>query len=429
MTTNHRHNQGKKKGVRPENKLGIEEQIPTMPCVYNLNFRITRTSQGNQGYISYAVYTPGKKAQCPQCASQNLTFYDHYTRRFKDSDKEGVIRNIILKAKRYRCADCGRLFREPISDLLPKQRSTQRFRKRVAHEYSKNVNNKTIAKEFHISESTTERIIHEQFSNKIKEVLSYPCPRMIGIDEHTIHKKRRFATTICDLKNHRVYDIIEGKSRSSIESTLMSYKGREKVQMVCIDLSSSYRSLIRRCFPNAKIVADRFHVIRLINYHFMEFCKQAQEEVKWNRNLIYPLRKKTSNLNEHEKSNLKDFFKKNPGIESAYNFKENLCDLLRKKAQTASSCSRLIKQLKEMVSSMKYNSPVEFRRLAKTISDWFAPIIRMWRFTQNNGITEGFHRKMKLIQRRAYGFRNFANYRLRVLVECSGAEMKDLRDY
>ena len=36
----------------------------------------------------------------------------------------------------------------------------------------------------------------------------------------------------------------------------------------------------------------------------------------------------------------------------------------------------------------------------------------------NNGITEGFHRKMKLIQRRAYGYRNFENYRLRVLVEC-----------
>ena len=40
------------------------------------------------------------------------------------------------------------------------------------------------------------------------------------------------------------------------------------------------------------------------------------------------------------------------------------------------------------------------------------------RFTKNNGITEGFHRKMKLIQRRAYGYRNFKNYRLRVLVEC-----------
>ncbi len=43
----------------------------------------------------------------------------------------------------------------------------------------------------------------------------------------------------------------------------------------------------------------------------------------------------------------------------------------------------------------------------------------MGRFTKSNGITEGFHRKMKLIQRRAYGFRNFRNYRLRVLLECS----------
>ena len=67
---------------------------------------------------------------------------------------------------------------------------------------------------------------------------------------------------------------------------------------------------------------------------------------------------------------------------------------------------------------MKYEAPTEFGKLAETISEWFAPIIRMWRFTKNNGITEGFHRKMKLIQRRAYGYRNFENYRLRVLVEC-----------
>jgi transposase len=42
----------------------------------------------------------------------------------------------------------------------------------------------------------------------------------------------------------------------------------------------------------------------------------------------------------------------------------------------------------------------------------------MWRFTKNNAITEGFHRKRKLIQRRAYGFRNFHNYRLRVIAQC-----------
>ena len=80
-----------------------------------------------------------------------------------------------------------------------------------------------------------------------------------------------FATTIADLSHHRIYDIIKGKKHSDIESTLMSYKGREKVKVVCMDLSSGYRSIVRRCFPRAKIVADRFHVIRLVLYHFMEF--------------------------------------------------------------------------------------------------------------------------------------------------------------
>jgi len=43
----------------------------------------------------------------------------------------------------------------------------------------------------------------------------------------------------------------------------------------------------------------------------------------------------------------------------------------------------------------------------------------MWRFTKNNGITEGFHNKMEMISRRAFGFRNFENYRLRVRVMCA----------
>lgn len=39
--------------------------------------------------------------------------------------------------------------------------------------------------------------------------------------------------------------------------------------------------------------------------------------------------------------------------------------------------------------------------------------------TTMNGITEGFHTKMEMLQRQAFGFRNFENYRLRVKVMCS----------
>jgi transposase len=56
--------------------------------------------------------------------------------------------------------------------------------------------------------------------------------------------------------------------------------------------------------------------------------------------------------------------------------------------------------------------------LADTLEKWSSEIACMWRFTKNNGITEGFHTKMEMIQRRTFGFKNFENYRLRVIVLC-----------
>ena len=58
------------------------------------------------------------------------------------------------------------------------------------------------------------------------------------------------------------------------------------------------------------------------------------------------------------------------------------------------------------------------KALADTLLSWIEPIVRMWRLSKTNGITEGFHNKMEMISRRAYGFRNFENYRIRVLAHC-----------
>jgi hypothetical protein len=55
-------------------------------------------------------------------------------------------------------------------------------------------------------------------------------------------------------------------------------------------------------------------------------------------------------------------------------------------------------------------------QLGNTLHAWREEIATMWRFTRNKGITEGFHTKMEVLQRQAYGFTNFQNYRLRVKV-------------
>jgi transposase len=95
-----------------------------------------------------------------------------------------------------------------------------------------------------------------------------------------------------------------------------------------------------------------------------------------------------------------------------------LRELMNHKHQTKRKCKEHIRELLSKIRSLRENVAAPLQVLANTLEDWQEPIACMWRFVRNNGITEGFHRKMKLIQRRAYGFRNFENYRLRVIAQC-----------
>lgn len=109
---------------------------------------------------------------------------------------------------------------------------------------------------------------------------------------------------------------------------------------------------------------------------------------------------------------------KNPAIDAIYQFQQQLHQLLMNKALNQNKCREVIPIFLDMLSDLKQSPFKALAALGKTLTIWKDEVARMWRFTKSNGITEGFHRKMKLIQRRAYGFRNFENYRVRVKVLC-----------
>ncbi|MGL5742152.1 MAG: transposase, partial [Legionella sp.] len=95
-----------------------------------------------------------------------------------------------------------------------------------------------------------------------------------------------------------------------------------------------------------------------------------------------------------------------------------LHSLLMKRALTQKACRKLIPTFLGMLTELKQSAFKALASLGKTMGAWKYEVARMWRFSKSNGITEGFHRKMKIIQRRAYGFRKFENYRVRVKVLC-----------
>ena len=83
-----------------------------------------------------------------------------------------------------------------------------------------------------------------------------------------------------------MFDVTLGRSELALEAYLSRLEGKHLVRVVCMDLAPSYRALVRKHFPNAKIVADRFHVIRLINHHFLACWRQLDPEGSRNRGLI-----------------------------------------------------------------------------------------------------------------------------------------------
>ena len=89
---------------------------------------------------------------------------------------------------------------------------------------------------------------------------------MLGIDEHFFTRKAGFATTFANLVTHRVFDVQLGRSEAALHRFLDELPGKEHTEVVLMDLSETYRAIIGRHFPNAKIVADRFHAVRLVGH-------------------------------------------------------------------------------------------------------------------------------------------------------------------
>ncbi|WP_279388121.1 transposase [Chromatocurvus halotolerans] len=116
--------------------------------------------------------------------------------------------------------------------------------------------------------------------------------------------------------------------------------------------------------------------------------------------------------------NLGKYLEEFPVLNALYDAKQRLNRLLLLKTLTRKRAKKALPKLLTLIDQL-HASPLH--ALAKTLTSWLEPIAAMWRFSKSNGVTEGYHTKMEMMTRRAYGFRNFENYRLRVLTHCGWA--------
>jgi transposase len=245
----------------------------------------------------------------------------------------------------------------------------------------------------------------------------YPWPAKVGIDEHFFRRGksgfRDFVTVVVDQKNHRLMEVVEGRTGSELEAALSHIQGRENVRTVAIDMSDPYKSFARRFFPNATIVADKFHVLRLLSPAINRHRKAITGDVRTNpiRRLLL---RNGRDLEPRSRWALRTWLASYPVLREIYDAKEALSAFYR--VRSFEQASRIFTALTDRLARSEVPELQTFRT---TLMRWRNEVLAYFRTRCTNGMTEGFNGKAKLVKRRAYGYKSFTNYRLRLLNACA----------
>lgn len=231
--------------------------------------------------------------------------------------------------------------------------------------------------------------------------------KRVSIDEISMRKgKGSFVTVVSDLEGGNLIEMIDSHRQQDIVEVLMRQplKVREEVEEVSVDMWGGFPKIIEQVFPNAKLVIDRFHVMKAVN---KDLNKLRRGIGITDRGSKYLLLSNRINLEQAQIKKLEMTLKKSECLRIAYEMKEEFREIYEthmtvKIAQT------------EFKNWLNYAS-LFFQESASTIVNHFEGICNYFLNRTTSGVMEGINNRIKLIMRQGYGFSNFDNFRERVL--------------
>jgi transposase len=392
-----------------------------------LDLHITRAVIGNEfELLETKVFRDGhiwvlrKKRRpfeiCPNCGDRSNTRAGKAVVTVRDEPLRSGKLWLQIHKHRYLCRGCKKKFTEIIPSVYPKRKTTQRFRKMLARECADMTDLKRVRGRHRVSSGLIYRVCYEQIEVKLRErKSSLKWPEQLGIDEHFFTRRRGysdFVTVFTDLKKRKLFELAEGKDNKSVIEQIEMIPGRENVKLVAIDMSKTYRALVKKLFPNAKIVADKFHVLRLLGPAIMKERRLAQgnkHDAKMRRLLL----RNRHRLRYDERSDLDYFLKHHATLNELYRAKEKLFEIYRTKGFLRAQAS-----LARFIAELEMKGAEALKRLGRTLKAWREEIAEYFKTGLTNAFTEQTNNRGKLVQKRAYGYKSFRNYRLRLLSAC-----------
>jgi transposase len=402
------------------------------------------------GRVVHVVTADEAASACPSCGVLSSSVKGRVKARPRDIPYGTTTLRLVWHKKRWRCAEvrCRRgSFTEQVAAVPARSRLTCRLRSQLGHavaEQRRCVSE--AASHYGVGWAT----VHAAFMAHVAVRLAAPLPAVVvlGIDE-TRRGKPIWAqdkdsgrwVLVCDRWHTGFVDAagtggllaqVEGRSAAVVTAWLADQPQawRQGITHVAIDLSASYAKAVRDGLPQAVLVADRFHLVRLANDVVTAVRQRVIREHHGRRGRkvdpAWQVRRRL--LTAYERLRPETFARMwnslidtgDPGIEilHAYVVKEDLRALL---ALSGTSPQRYVlrAELARFYTRASASDSPEVHRLAATIEAWWPAIEAAILTNYSNARSEGYNRLAKHEGRNAFGFRNPTNQRRRIRWACT----------
>lgn len=420
----------------------IEIDLPDL-IAYQIEDDISETRYNviPKKYYPYTAVQPS--CPYPGCGSTDVSLKEYKYRNVLDSARYFKQSRLIIKVPRYTCNKCKNTFTTPLESVDVNQRMTKRLREFIRREAYELIPFSDIARRIGMDESNVVRlcdsILQDDFAN-----YTIDFPEVIGVDEdHFRTYENDYSFIITDPVNMKILDLWPSRETKYLRKHFAALKGSEKVRGITMDMSKDYRRVCEEMFPEARIVCDRFHVIKLItnalddirgavlakhkaqNKNHPKLQKEVSEDFDVLRDLMLL---NQESLSEKAKSKLGSLLTKYPEMATPYIMKEEFRDIYRLSANRKEAIERYEAWTKSYDHNDPLYEPYDILR-RRTFQNWRMEFFNYFDFKEegmpiSNGPTEGLNSVVKSIMRTGRGYPIFTVLRAKCVL---GAGVREER--
>lgn len=369
------------------------------------DWNVIKVDDSARDYKVHATYSP-EPAKCIHCGKGELfagKLYRHGTREqlLMDLPSHGKRVGILLTRIRYRCQDCGKTFLQPLPDVDERSQMTRRLIRHIEEQSVRRVFT-SVADEVGIDEKTVRNLFHHYVQN-LDETTVFETPVWMGMDEVHLLKKPRAVFT--NLKERTIIAVLEKRTKKVVLSHLKAMHDRDRVQVVTMDMWNPYYDSVREVMPDAAIVVDKFHIVRMANAS-MEVIRKSQRaglDPRTRRKLMHDrfiLLRRHADLKADQRDTLAAWSQMFPTLAIAHRLKEEFFNLwnIPKKAGALVAYDAWRNSIKgtELLTA--------FQPLLIAMHNWREPIFAYWDHRTTNALTEALNGVAKSMQRSGRGY-------------------------